>query len=232
MPTWPDHAFAALLVLGLPVVEALNLSRFMAAARSGGSSVRIAQYRRTMAWQWLLVAALGLLWVLQGRPIVFALPAGTRLVGGLAATLAVLGILALQWRAIKRLTPEAHGGLLAQLEAVRDVMPRSDREHRAFRGVALTAGICEEILFRGFLIWYLAAFLGTWPAVGLSAVAFGLGHAYQGPGGIVKTGLVGLVAGTLYVLGGTLVWPMILHMAVDLQGGAVARRLLGPAAGA
>jgi hypothetical protein len=34
---------------------------------------------------------------------------------------------------------------------------------------------------------------------------------------------VGLPAGALYVWGGTLLWPIILHAALDLQGGAVAR---------
>ena len=49
--------------------------------------------------------------------------------------------------------------------------------------------------------------MGTWPAVALSSLIFGLGHAYQGPAGMGKTGLVGLVMALLTVASGSLVHP-------------------------
>ena len=42
--------------------------------------------------------------------------------------------------------------------------------------VSITAGVCEELLYRGFLMAHLASFFGTWPAV-LSSLAFGIVHA-------------------------------------------------------
>jgi len=42
----------------------------------------------------------------------------------------------------------------------------------------------------------------------------------------VKTGVTGLIMGALFVATGSLLWPMILHAAVDLQGGAAAKLLL------
>lgn len=95
-----------------------------------------------------------------------------------------------------------------------------------FQRLALTAGICEEVLFRGFLLWYLTPVLGVVGAVVAGAVVFGLGHAYQGKAGVMKTGIVGLLAGVFATLGGTLLWPIILHAAIDLQGGAVGYLLL------
>lgn len=44
---------------------------------------------------------------------------------------------------------------------------------------------------------------------------------------MIKTGATGLVMGVLYVGTGSLLFPMILHAAVDLQGGAMARHVLG-----
>jgi membrane protease YdiL (CAAX protease family) len=50
-------------------------------------------------------------------------------------------------------------------------------------------------------------------------VIFGLGHAYQGATGIVKTGVIGLVMALLTVLSGSL-WPAILfHATMDITSG-------------
>ena len=48
-------------------------------------------------------------------------------------------------------------GLLLALAALTvHFLPRDDRELRAFVGLSATAGIVEEIIYRGFLIWCLA----------------------------------------------------------------------------
>jgi membrane protease YdiL (CAAX protease family) len=63
-----------------------------------------------------------------------------------------------------------------------------------------------------------------------SAIVFGLAHAYQGAAGIVKTTVVGLVMAGLYAYSGSL-WPgIVLHAALDLQGGAVAYQVLSSTA--
>jgi membrane protease YdiL (CAAX protease family) len=67
--------------------------------------------------------------------------------------------------------------------------------------------------------------VGTWPAVAITSVIFGLGHAYQGFSGIVKTGLVGLVLALLTVFSGSLFIAIVLHAVVDLTSG----RLMGKA---
>ena len=82
--------------------------------------------------------------------------------------------------------------------------PRSPRENRLFILVSITAGVCEEILYRGLLLAVLIPLVGTWPAVLLTSVVFGLGHTYQGTKGVVKTGLVGLVMALLTVFSGSL----------------------------
>ena len=47
--------------------------------------------------------------------------------------------------------------------------------------LSVTAGICEETIFRGYLQKQLHAWLKSAPiAVVLSAAAFGAGHIYQG----------------------------------------------------
>lgn len=87
--------------------------------------------------------------------------------------------------------------------------------------LAVTAGFCEELWCRGFLIGYLAQWIGWWQAAVASSVLFGIGHAYQGTAGVLKTTGVGLVMAALYGYCGSL-WPsIVLHTAIDVQSGAV-----------
>lgn len=106
------------------------------------------------------------------------------------------------------------------------LLPRTDEEAAHFRVLSVTAGICEEIVYRGYLIWYLAVFIGPWPAALAAGVLFGVLHLYQGTQGISRAGALGVVMALLYVGSGSLLWPMILHAAVDLNGGAIGRRVV------
>ena len=59
-----------------------------------------------------------------------------------------------------------------------------------------------------------------WAVVVVSSVAFGLGHSYQGAGGMVRVTLIGLVFGALYVFTGSIWIPIVAHVILDvLQGG-------------
>lgn len=80
--------------------------------------------------------------------------------------------------------------------------------------VWITAAFLRELIFRAFLINALDILLGRnrwspWAAVGISSLIFGLMHAWQGPGGIILTGMVGAVFGTAYLLNKRSIWPLI-----------------------
>lgn len=89
--------------------------------------------------------------------------------------------------------------------------------------LSVTAGICEELFCRGFLLQYLRGHLEGGPALGLtlawlvSSMAFGLGHFYQGLSGIVRTTIAGLMLGLVAILTGNLLLPILLHCILDLQ---------------
>lgn len=224
-----DHLLVLLLVGVMPFLAAWAYRRFVRQVEAGGDGVRIREYRRTIALQWTIAIVLALSWLLAGRALEslgFAVPGGLRLAGGAGATALGLAFLAGQWRAVKRMKGKELQKLQAQMESVAPLLPRTDREAAHFSALSVTAGICEEIVYRGYLIWYLAAFIGLWPAALAAGVLFGVLHLYQGPSGIVRTGAIGLGMAVLYVGSGSLLWPIILHAAVDLNGGAVGRRVV------
>jgi membrane protease YdiL (CAAX protease family) len=109
------------------------------------------------------------------------------------------------------------------------LLPRTAGERRLFTVVGVTAGVCEEWLYRGFFLAVAGALAGGLPTgllVVVAAVAFGLAHAYQGRAGVVTTGVLGGVMAALYLQTGSLLLPVLLHAAIDLRFLLVPARVL------
>ncbi|MBZ5688613.1 MAG: CPBP family intramembrane metalloprotease [Acidobacteriia bacterium] len=61
--------------------------------------------------------------------------------------------------------------------------------------VALSAGFCEELAFRGYLQKQFQAITGSAGlAVLFQSIAFGIGHLYEGVGPVARITLFGLLA--------------------------------------
>ena len=230
----PDHLLAAVLVFGIPLYAALyawpRMKQRMATAEPG---VRIATYLWNIGLQWLLTAGALVVWITAGRPVaglglgVEGVWAGWRFWTSCGVVAVIAGMLTAQY--VLALRSVTHRRTLRrQLEQTAPFAPRSGREMRTFAALSLTAGVCEEILYRGFLIWYVATFTGAdsktgiGTAIVLAAAVFATGHLYQGAAGAGKVFVLGLVAGALYVLAGSLWLVMFLHAYIDLAGGLVA----------
>lgn len=109
---------------------------------------------------------------------------------------------------------------LAGSDALDPMMPRTARGRWWWGGLALSAGVTEEIVYRGLAILALALVFpqASSTAIVIAAAAlFGLAHLYQGWVGVLMTGAVGFVLGNLYLSTSSLVIPMVLHVLVDLR---------------
>ncbi|HEV7492069.1 MAG TPA: type II CAAX endopeptidase family protein [Rhodanobacteraceae bacterium] len=112
------------------------------------------------------------------------------------------------------LTPSAEAltGIPRDLSAFDDVRGDWTRFLSLMPKIWIGAAIGEEIVFRSFLIGRLEAAFGgsaraaTATSVLLSSVVFGAAHAYQGPTGILITGVLGLVFAIVYVAAGRRLW--------------------------
>lgn len=106
------------------------------------------------------------------------------------------------------------------------ILPRKWKAYLYFIPLAFSAGICEEIVFRGFFLTYLVSLLGNQiggqiAAVIISAIIFGFVHTYQGKQAIIKIIAMALLFGLVYLWSGSIYVLIILHALVDLIGGAV-----------
>lgn len=108
-------------------------------------------------------------------------------------------------------------------EVERLMLPRTKEEEKSWGAVSWTAGVTEEFIFRGVLLYTISLYVDASPltVAFLGGILFGLAHAYQGVKGILVTGLVGWVLGYLYLSMGIL-WPvMIIHALLDLIAGPI-----------
>lgn len=82
---------------------------------------------------------------------------------------------------------------------------------------SLSAGFCEEFLFRGYLFWLLAAAgAGNRSRLLITSIAFGLAHCFWGPWGMAWTTILGFTFGVLVLWRGN-VWPAVVaHALLDL----------------
>lgn len=225
-PGLADHLLVMLLVLLPPLLGSMSYRRLKRRVAEGDVGVRLRYYRRTMLLQWLVTALVLAVWFANGRSLALlgllpwrgAIPA----VVGLVVASAAAFVLLRQHRTIAGDAAAAESAR-RQIEPLIDFLPHDAAEDRAFTWLSVTAGVCEEIAHRGFLIAWLAVWTGLWTGVGVSAVIFGISHAYQGASGMVRTGLVGLVAGVLYAASGWLLPAIVLHVAIDVGSGRVVR---------
>jgi membrane protease YdiL (CAAX protease family) len=180
-------------------------------------------YVQGMLAQWLmliplLVIAVGLGW--SGADLGLQAPANAWLWGGISLVL-VLAVYAqvLYIRRIAR-TADGRSQLRQSMSGPLHMLPRTPKERGLWVLLSLTAGICEEVLYRGFLPAYLVhVFPGVpfWLAIIIAAVLFGVGHIYQKVTGVLGTGVMGLLFGFLYFFTGSLFLPMVVHALFDMR---------------
>ncbi len=189
---------------------------------------RLSLYASTMAFQWIAVAVAGWrAWAhgFTSRELGLVISDPVEI-----AAIAVLGaasIATLQWLNLRRMG-RSRSPLRTPLQALAErILPQSRVELIPFFALAVTAGVCEEFLYRGFA---MTAFLRwgfpVWIAVVASSLLFGLAHLYQGPGGFASTTILGLLFGATRAAVVSLVPVMFWHIGVDLAAGLAGPKYL------
>lgn len=235
MPTMIDLGILAFFSIGFLAWEHfVAWPRTVAAITSGRPGARIRAYGWIMLAQWAFTALVIVRLTRLSEPITvlgLTLPAGWRLALALLLIVATALLFVSQARSIARISDERMVALRGRLApAIGDaihIVPRTARERSWFTALAITAGICEEFLFRGYAVWVLRPWLGLWGAALVSVLLFGLGHSYQGRRGAVRATMVGAVLAILVLITGSIIPAMIVHAIVDIGSGAASYALLG-----
>ena len=113
-------------------------------------------------------------------------------------------------------------------------LPANAYEFQHFMIVCISAGVCEEVIFRGYFMTYFLSVLGTsTPAqilvVLIPAIIFAFAHLYQGWKVVFKIVFMAILFGLIFLLSGSIWWLIILHFLIDFIGGALGWWLFGNA---
>jgi membrane protease YdiL (CAAX protease family) len=224
-PGWIDYLLMFLLIAVVPVWAVVEYRRLLRSLQRGRREARLRAYWLTIVWEWLFSLGIVIHWMSSGRSLselgLGVQPGPGWMVGNGLVLVGSVFFIAQTFVLLR--DPERLVELKAQLEPVRPMLPHDDREAAWFNVLAVTAGICEELMYRGFLLTLLKSVLGAPAAVLISSIAFGFGHLYQGRSGVLKTGAIGLVMAGLTLLSGSIWGPMLLHAIVDLGSGTLGR---------
>ena len=218
---WLDALFLAALIELLPMfaVVQVDLARDLAVAR--------AQAYITSA---VTVLFLGFLSLALGSRLVGMEAMGLRIEPGRVAyalswgagTFA-LGMATLWFFLVIR----KRGGW-GESRLVRELMPVTRREKVLYAGLSFCAGFGEELAYRGYAIPAVFLAGGSAPAaLAVTSAAFAVLHSYQGVLGVVRTGVIGMIMGMVFLHTGSVWPPMVAHILIDLAVGFfLADRLL------
>jgi membrane protease YdiL (CAAX protease family) len=231
-------ALALYLLTGEPLLGRTAHRRLLAALDAGTPGARQRFYRQWtwQGWALLLVtlavtlgmagwtpAQLGLRWPHGVHGWSSHGETGGLLAGFMAGmALAVASGIAIGLAAARRhkRAPNARPPRVAGGDNLLRMLPRTRGERWGFALLALTAGITEEVIWRGFGLGLLFALLPHVPVampIVLAAVAFGWAHLYQGWTGVLATAVLGGLFAWLYWATGSLLLPMLLHVLIDLR---------------
>lgn len=101
---------------------------------------------------------------------------------------------------------------------IKSILPITKQEKRMWTLLSITAGVTEEILYRGYLFFALfSLFNKIHPAIviGLSSILFAIGHIYQGKE-VIKPALAGLFLCLVFYFTGSIYIVITLHIIQDL----------------
>ena len=228
-PAFWDHLFVALVFVVYPYLSFRQFDAQLARIKAGGEAALVGAYRHVIL-SWLLIgAAAVVLWIDSGRSwsdlgLGSIDPVSTLI--ALVCAIAVIAVVVLPLRKMANGSEEGVRQFMQQIGKLVFFMPKTEREERWFSLVSLNAGVTEEVVFRGFLIWYLQHFVSLpWAAV-IAVVAFAGAHLYQGVKQMPAILFVSTVAVGLYVYTGSLLVPILFHIVLDaIQGRYIAKIL-------
>lgn len=219
-----DH-IAAILILLATIYAMVDGKVFQRRLRTLGQEPdgRISVYWGLLGWLWGTAGIVIGLWVYQGYAfdlIGFRVDT-TWSFWLLSCAIFLISLFYIAYLVRLKNDTELQKQTRASLESthVDQLLPRSKKELRFWWLLSLSAA-SEEIVYRGFLLWYIGSLTNFVVAGIISTTMFAVAHSYQGKEGVVKSAIAGAVLLAVYWISGSLWLAIALHVVQDAFGGA------------
>jgi len=214
-------------MLAMPIAKALKEKKSKDVARA--DKRHGINYYRVLAGMWcsaIVVLIMSFIGGISLADIGFRAISFTHNIWFTAITLAICGLMllsSLYTLIVSLASKKFRGKKKAELtndDVANDILPRTTKEKWLFALMSFSSGICEEFVFRGFMMFLLLAIFPEIPIfliVLIPSVIFGIGHLYQGWQGVIQTGVVGAILMCLFLATDSLIPVMALHFMLNVS---------------
>ncbi len=227
---WDFILILIILAVAVPWRGAIRIKRLLAQP-SLTTNQRLSLYASTMLFQWGLAAIV--FWRATSRHLTLdelgLVVLGVWRTGSIALVLTAILCLN-QWAGLKKIEMRGVDQSSLIVRFREKIMPHSALETFVFAGLACTAGLAEEFVYRGFLFAVCLNVFSPFAHPGLIAMIvssawFAIAHLYQGRRGVITTYVVGMIFSAVRFWSGNLVPVMMAHAGIDLVAGLSLSRI-------
>ena len=222
-----DIVMLAIILIALPLEALLTLKKGRAELAADAPGVRVKHYTTTIFMLWAVALPIIVLWAASDRnwaELGFQVQTGWLAWSGWGLAALIAAFFAFQFSMVagSESVREQFRDGLSKNPLISNFMPKTEDERHLFHLLGVTAGITEEIIFRGYLIWALALIMPVWAAALGALAIFTLLHLYQGAQQLPSIFAIGALVTLVFLLSGSL-WPAIaLHVFVDMINNSTA----------
>jgi membrane protease YdiL (CAAX protease family) len=209
------------ILLILPLL-AFSLLGSLKPTHQNLSRHHVPQYAATLVWEWILAGFV--LWGIRMRRVPLRQLLGTRRATlrdwrddiAIAAAFWIASVIILA--AIGAVMKLAH--LSTPQKALAQLAPQNALELLLWVILSISAGICEELTFRGYLLQQFSRVSNRlWVGVLVSSLLFGVAHGYEGASGMIAITVYGALFCILAIKRGSLRAGMMAHAWQDIFSG-------------
>lgn len=214
---WIEHILVGIIIIVMPVLSTYQL-RSLKVSQDPHSKIKL--YLKSISGLWIIT---GVIWYVSSAQELYYFNYNIQINMLMKAIL----ILCFIFFIVTTIMPlfllkneEFKAKLIDSFKERQFILPVTKLELYLFGFLAVTVGICEEMIFRSFLVHYLYNLpfeLTVTLSIIAAGILFGLSHFHQGMSGVVSATVIGFLLSYLFVVTGSLLVPIIVHVMYDMK---------------
>jgi membrane protease YdiL (CAAX protease family) len=214
---WIEHILVGFIVIVMPCLSVYELQRLKKSQDPNG---KVKIYLKSLVILWTLTGIIG--YISSPKELYYF-----NYSIEISLIIKLFLVLCLIFFVVTTIAPlfllknkEFKGKLIESFQERQFLFPVKKLEIYLFGFVAISVGICEEVIFRSFLVDYLYALpigVSIITSMIIAGILFGIGHFHQGINGVISAIIVGFLMSYLFIATGSLLLPMIVHAVYDMK---------------
>lgn len=186
------------------------------------SRYRLLDYKQTILIFWVLTITILINYFVHQQPKMNFYPKISWINVGIMIVALVLS--AWQYKTIKH-SDFNHLSVKEKIKHIYHYLPRNTNELNWFILLSVSAGICEEIMFRLFLFEFVKNNIGVISAFAISNLIFALTHIGSGKLNMINSFILGLLFSSIYYYTENIWIAVVLHVLIDINIGILGYRV-------